>query len=102
MVLVVKMTDHKPLRLDIRVTGSNPNPLKETNKESESYNRISIKTNTYLCKTHPSMIKRPIIPGLIHVPEIGVDDSKVINTQQRGKLFFPRCSSSHAEGKGGN
>jgi hypothetical protein len=46
------------------------------------------------------MIKRPIVSGLIHIPEVRVDYGKVVHTQHGRELFFSRRPSSHAEGEG--
>jgi hypothetical protein len=82
VILVVKVTDHKPLRLDIGITRSNAYPLKENNKKSESRTCISNKKkNTYLGKAHPSVILRLVVPGLIQIPEVWVNNSKVVHTQ---------------------
>jgi hypothetical protein len=36
VILVVKVTDHKPLRLDIGIAGSHMHPLKKTNKSQKT------------------------------------------------------------------
>jgi hypothetical protein len=54
VILVVKMTDHKPLRLDIRVARSNTHPLKKTNKRSESHTS-HVKKEKHLLRQNPSI-----------------------------------------------
>jgi hypothetical protein len=57
---------------------------------------------TYFRKPHPPMILRPIIPGLIHVPEVWVHHGEVVHSQDRRKLLLTRSPTPHADRKGRN